>query len=212
MQDLSLFPIVLGVDYIDLAPYIKIITDYSQRQPSIANDKSQQLKHYQRRSSRDAEILDHAKLLGLKSTLVSQANDYYQNLLGFSEELYISDSWLNICQPGGHQPDHYHTNAVVSGTLYVVFADTHPKLEFRNPRLINSPQSPEIRRDPSRTTAYNSGFMSVGNLTNGSVLYWPSYLVHGYNTNSTDLDRISISFNLNIRSSNFLYHSPFTLV
>jgi uncharacterized protein (TIGR02466 family) len=212
MKEFALFPIMLGVDYIDTTDYLKTINEYITKNNPTKNDRSPQLRHYQRRDPRDAEILDHTRLKNLKHTIVSQANAYYHDILGFKEELYLSDSWLNVCEPGGFQPDHYHTNAVVSGTYYVVINDQHPKLEFRNPRLTNAPVSPEIRCDADHITAYNSGFMSVGNLINGSVLYWPSYLVHGYSQNNSDTNRISISFNLNIRSSNFLYHSPFTLV
>ena len=212
MLDLNLFPTVIAVDYIDLADSVKTIFKYAERNPSRSNDKSQQLRHYQRSTQADAQILDNQQLRSLKSQIESQANKYYHDILGFHGDLYITDSWLNICEPGGYQPDHYHANSVVSGTVYVVITEAHPKLEFRNPRLMSVPQCGEIKTEVAQITAYNSGFMSVGNIQNGSVIYWPSYLVHGYGANTADLDRVSISFNLNTKSSRFLYHNPFTLV
>lgn len=54
--------------------------------------------------------------------------------------------------------------------------------------------SPFIELNIKKNTKYNSGG-AVINHTEGDVLFWKSYLVHGYTDNMAD-NRISISFNI----------------
>jgi len=204
MQDINIFPTTLGVDFINLEKHLPIIHNWINKNKFSVNDKSNNLKHYQ-----DNPILEFSKLKLLKQDIEQKANIFYNELLGFKEELYISDSWLNVCQKGGFQPDHYHTNCVVSGTLYIEINELSPRLKFKNPRLLSYPFTPEIKCEMGLQTPYNSLWNSIGNLTNGSIIYWPSYLVHGYDENLSDKNRISISFNLNIKTSKFRYKNPF---
>ena len=204
MQELNIFPTTLGVDFISLDQYINNINIWIDKNKSSSNDKSKFLKHYQ-----EFPILDNLKFKSLKNDIENKANIYYKNFLGFREELYVSDSWLNVCEKGGYQPDHYHTNCVVSGTLYISINEKSPSIKFKNPRLLSYPTTPEIKCEEGTQTPYNSLWITVHNLKNGSILYWPSYLVHGYEESQSEDKRISLSFNLNIKTSKFKYKNPF---
>jgi uncharacterized protein (TIGR02466 family) len=208
MQELHLFPISIGVDHIDNFDQEKQkIIGSLKNKKYIINNKSKQLRHFHADS--EQLILDDLEFLEVKNILEAKANQYYQNILGFRETLYISDSWINLCKKGGSQPDHYHSNCVVSGTLYVQIGKNYSPITFRNPRTNSQPMVNEIKSLRNIDTMYNMDWISLQNLRDGSLVFWPSYLVHGYDNNQFE-DRISISFNLNIKQSDFLYSSPFT--
>lgn len=208
MQELTIFPISIGIDTIpDFFDHKKKILQSIKTKNFIQNNKSKELRHYH--TTEKQLILDDSELSYLKNFLETKANDYYQDILGFKESLYISDSWINICKKGGYQPDHYHSNCVVSGTLYVQIGEGYSPITFRNPRTNNQPLTNEIKSLKSKDTIHNMDWVSLKNLQDGCVVFWPSYLVHGYEKNNFE-NRISISFNLNIRKSDFLYASPFS--
>lgn len=210
MEKLDAFPISLGIDNIDnFKEHKQKIVDITKRKRAVNNPKCSTLKHYY--SDEDGNILTLSELSYIKNVIETKANDYYQDILGYKENLYISDSWINVCNRGGSQPDHYHSNCVVSGTLYVQIGNNYAPIAFRNPRANGQPLSPEIKSLRYKDTMYNMDWVSVQNLQEGSVVFWPSYLVHGYTNNQFD-NRISLSFNLNIKKSDFVYSSPFTEV
>lgn len=208
MQELHLFPISIGVDFIDnFDPHKQKIIKSLKNKKYISNNKSKELRHFH--TSENQLIIDDLEFSEIKNILEIKANEYYNNILGFKESLYISDSWINLCKKGGSQPDHYHSNCVVSGTLYVQIGKNYAPITFRNPRTNSQPLVSEIKSLRGTDTMYNMDWISVQNLKEGSLIFWPSYLVHGYSDNQFE-NRISISFNLNIKQSEFLYSSPFT--
>jgi uncharacterized protein (TIGR02466 family) len=207
MQKLDAFPISLGIDIVDnFKEHKQKIINISKNNKEVVNHKCDSLKHYY---AKDNNVLNDSDLSYIKNVIETKANDYYQEILGYKEDLYISDSWINICKRGGNQPEHYHSNCVVSGTLYVKLGNNYAPISFRNPRSSGQPLSPEIKSLKSKDTMYNLDWVSIQNIREGSIVFWPSYLVHGY-TNNQFNHRISLSFNLNIRKSDFLYSSPFT--
>jgi uncharacterized protein (TIGR02466 family) len=207
MEKLDAFPISLGIDnIINFQEHKQTILKTTKKNKKVANDKSSSLKHYY---AKDNNVLNDPNLSVIKNIIETKANDYYQEVLGYKENLYISDSWINICNKGGYQPEHYHSNCVVSGTLYVQLGNNYAPISFRNPRSAGQPLSPEIKSLKYKDTMYNLDWVAVQNIQEGAIIFWPSYLVHGYNNNQFD-GRVSLSFNLNIKKSDFLYSSPFT--
>lgn len=208
MQELTFFPISIGIENVpEFGIHKKKILEFIKKKNFVFNNKSRDLTHSH--TTKNQLILDDPDLSYLKNFLETKSNDYYQDILGFKESLYLSDSWINICSKGGYQVDHYHSNCVVSGTLYVQIGNGYSPITFKNPRTNNQPLTNEIKSLRSKDTTYNMDWVSVQNLQEGSVVFWPSYLVHGYEKNNFE-NRISISFNLNIRRSDFLYASPFS--
>lgn len=210
MQQLDTFPISLGIDVIDnFQEHKQKIIEITKKNKASHNHKCNNLRHYY--DEQNGNILTLLELSYIKNVIETKANDYYQDILGYKENLYISDSWINLCKKGGNQPEHYHSNCVVSGTLYVQVGNNYAPISFRNPRSSGQPLSPEIKSLKYKDTMYNMDWVSVQNLQEGSVVFWPSYLVHGYTNNQFE-NRVSLSFNLNIKKSDFLYSSPFTEV
>ena len=204
MENISAFPLLsLGADIIDdFKKYKKTIIDYTKNNKPTDNEDSSKLKHYH---GEDLSVLNDISFRDLKDILLEKSTYYYKDVMGYKEDLYISDSWINVCEKGGYQSDHYHANCVVSGTLFVNLGKDFSPLVFKNPRTTNYPLCSHIRSQSDKETLYNLDYMSVKNFEEGHILLWPSYIVHGYKDNKFD-QRTSLSFNLNIKSSGYLYH------
>lgn len=203
MQEINVFPISIGIDLIEnFENYKDNLLKITKKSNFNLNNNSKKLKHYH-----NIDIN-----LQLKNILEEKANNYYKNILGYKEDLYISDSWLNVCEKNGFQTDHYHSNCVVSATLYVKLGDKYSSLVFKNPRTNSQPLRNEIKCERGDIdTQYNMDWITFNNIKEGCIVFWPSYLVHGYSDNQFE-NRTTLSFNLNIKKSNFIYSHPFSEV
>ncbi len=103
----------------------------------------------------------------------------------------ITGCWANVLAPGAEHKMHAHPNNFLSGVYYL---RTHPgadTINFHDPRA----QSAIIRPPVVELTAENTDQVVV-NVGNGSLLMFPSYLQHSVDTNRSEKERISISFNI----------------
>lgn len=206
------------------APTAMLIEDIFPVQLGIyrSNLSSIQLDHF-------ASLLSHSKstasssditkvfhgqnvLLGapfaeLRNFILESSCHFLVNTFGTTNELIISNSWINISSACASQPFHMHANSLISGTFYISFdSSVHPSIIFRHPRSVCSFTSYEDM--PIIPTSYNSPFYKPSYMQ-GDLLLWPSYLEHGFFASpfpSESLEpRVSLSFNLNISST--LLHS-----
>ena len=152
-------------------------------------------------------ILNSTHLLELSSFILDSSRHFLINTFGITNELFISNSWLNISSSATGQAFHSHANSLISGTFYVAFDPSiHPSLVLRHPRSQCSFSSYE---DLSIVpTAFNSPFFKPS-YSEGDLLLWPSYLEHGFfpciETDNSSPSRVSLSFNVNIKRT--LLHS-----
>jgi uncharacterized protein (TIGR02466 family) len=105
----------------------------------------------------------------------------------------VCDSiWVNILPEGGSHTSHLHTNAVMSGTYYVLVPEGSGALVFEDPRhamLMAAP--PRKTQAPRAMQTYVSVEPKAGTL-----LLWESWLRHEVAINRASAARISVSFNL----------------
>ena len=88
MQQLDTFPISLGIDNIDnFQEHKQKIVDITKRKKAVHNHKCNTLKHYY--ADEDGNILTLSELSYIKNVVETKANDYYQDILGYKENLYI---------------------------------------------------------------------------------------------------------------------------
>lgn len=122
------------------------------------------------------------------------------HLLGFAEAVdfdlrgltpHIDSIWINILEHGGMHTGHIHANSVISGTVYVEVPDDASQIRFEDPRAVMMLAAPPRRDDAA---AHNRAFVSVQPEA-GDVLLWESWLRHDVPFNTSQDDRISISFN-----------------
>mgnify|MGYP001191085247 FL=1 len=149
----------------------------------------------------------YSELQPLHDDILSKANYIYQKILNYDSELKITNAWFNICAVGGHQLFHNHCNSVISGTLYI-HADKYTEIQFQSPYASVPSMHNQIRDLPSdkpneKGYEYHNDYHRV-NVSAGQCLFWPSFLLHGYQENRTN-SRLSLSFNLFPTQVNRMY-------
>lgn len=129
------------------------------------------------------------------SRLVACINDATRSVLRFlkigHENFEITGCWANINARGSSHAIHAHPNNFLSGVYYV---DTRPgadTINFHDPR----PQAAVIRPPVTALTGQNTDQVVV-RVKNGTLLLFPAYLQHSVGPNSSEEERISISFNV----------------
>jgi len=142
------------------------------------------------------EIYDELKDLGRR--IQEAANFVYRDVMNHDSELRVTNAWFNECAVGGRQYMHNHCNSVISGTLYLR-TDGNTDLQFQSPYGLNDfgnllLDEPNINRPNKFGYGYHFK-MAKYNVSNGTCLFWPSHLRHGYSENRTP-GRLTLSFNL----------------
>jgi uncharacterized protein (TIGR02466 family) len=103
----------------------------------------------------------------------------------------ITGCWATVLAKGAAHKPHSHPNNYLSGVYYV---QTHPgadTINFHDPRN----QAGVIRPPVAELTAENTDQVVV-RVTNGTLLLFPSYLEHSVDANTSEEERVSISFNV----------------
>ena len=103
----------------------------------------------------------------------------------------VTGCWANVLAKGATHRAHSHPNNFLSGVYYV---QTHPgtnTINFHDPRS----QTGIIRPPVVELSAENTDQVVVG-VKNGTLLIFPSYLQHSVDTNTSEEERVSISFNI----------------
>ena len=110
------------------------------------------------------------------------------------KEVISIDIWANINPKGSYNTTHNHPGCDLSGVYYVKvpkgdcgninFLDPRPALNFGNSFIVQR---------------YVGGDSIPRYPVEGNMYLFPSSLSHDVSTNKIDEDRISISFNLNLR-------------
>jgi uncharacterized protein (TIGR02466 family) len=86
---------------------------------------------------------------------------------------------------------HSHPNNFLSGVYYVRADPGADRINFHDPR----PQAAVIRPPVVELTAENTDQVVV-QVRNGTLLFFPSWLVHSVDANPNEAERISVSFNV----------------
>lgn len=195
MEVKDICPIPLGVEICPFHEEVKQLvldeisnhgSNYEHRKP-----KSDTLEHLDYYSPIHAE-----KYNKFRHWVELQAEIYANDILKYQTgEMIVTDSWINICKPGGYQPPHYHINSVICALYYANFDD-----DLDTPTYFYQPNPAQQFPDDLRfmltrreRTKYNSPNEVVG--LEGSLLLWPSNLTHGYTTNYSQ-NRVTISTNI----------------
>lgn len=196
----NLFPVQLGQYRSDLSSeqqaYLENLTNFE-------DDRDLSL----RKIHHGQNILNSNSFLELTSFILDSSRHFLINSFGITNELIVSNSWLNVTSSTTGQAFHSHANSLISGTFYVAFDPSiHPSLVLRHPRSLCSYSSYEdLSIIP---TAFNSPLFKPS-YSQGDLLLWPSYLEHGFfprlDTDNLSPARVSLSFNVNIKRT--LLHS-----
>tara|TARA_R110000822_G_scaffold91624_1_gene211156 strand:- start:1730 stop:2347 length:618 start_codon:yes stop_codon:yes gene_type:complete len=121
----------------------------------------------------------------------------YCDALNFVPRNYLSESWFTLFKKNDYGHSHIHGSADISGVYYYKTNEKDGDIVFDNP----SPQA-------EMSKCFNNNSSWKHSPKTGKLLLFPSYLRHGVQRNTTEEDRISLSFNITFFSDN--YDSSFT--
>ena len=107
------------------------------------------------------------------------------------KKIELDSLWINILPTGGIHPSHLHPHSVVSGSTYVTMPEGTSSIKFEDPRLAMMMAAP-VKKIDARNELRSFVYLSP---KENEVLLWESWLRHEVPLNSTDEERISISFN-----------------
>ena len=154
--------------------------------------KEGMIKNIGNSTTNNSYIFD-SKLKKLKQFCEQQLKIYVEQIISPEEELdfYITQSWLNITEPGGFHHEHSHPNSIISGVFYIS-TEEDDKISFADP---NYKIKEMIKIKQKEFKVWNSPTWFFPSVTNELVLF-PSWLNHHVDANENAItDRISISFN-----------------
>jgi len=107
----------------------------------------------------------------------------------------MANMWININRKGDYNIMHDHPLSVMSGVLWIKTPKNCGSLVFRSPHsftqgtLLES-TDPEVAKEQNYYNSYTF------NSKEGTMILFPSDLLHGVEPNESNEDRISIAFNL----------------
>jgi len=151
---------------------------------------------YQRTSaySKDTYILNNPRLKTIERFCTESVNSYMSEIMGVSDKLLITQSWLNVFKPGNFHQPHYHTNSIVSGIFYPYATENMAPIRFTIPNT----QSPAHNMNLSFTFLKTTPFNTLGHEVvpkGGDLVLFPSSTLHNVPDNPSTETRMSISFN-----------------
>lgn len=109
-------------------------------------------------------------------------------------DIKLDSIWINILPHGGVHSSHLHPGSVVSGTFYVQIPKDSSGIKFEDPRLSMMMGSPMRKKNSPLPLKQ---FVDIKPEI-GDVILWESWLRHEVPLNSSQNERISISFNYNM--------------
>jgi uncharacterized protein (TIGR02466 family) len=111
----------------------------------------------------------------------------------YAEDIVITDMWANVLKPGEMHPPHTHSNNFLSGVWYLE-SDGSAGIFFKDPRGEADVFVP--RKSVANTD--NSSIVSFVSMTNRAIIF-PSWFQHWVPINHSKKNRISISWNIQIK-------------
>ena len=109
------------------------------------------------------------------------------------EDIIITDMWANVLKSGeGHRP-HTHSNNFLSGVWYLQ-SDGNAGIIFCDPR----PAPKVIVPRKKENILDNADIIQYASKTNRAIIF-PSWLVHYVPINKSSNNRISVSWNIQLK-------------
>tara|TARA_B100000287_G_scaffold317633_1_gene301349 strand:- start:1217 stop:1819 length:603 start_codon:yes stop_codon:yes gene_type:complete len=109
------------------------------------------------------------------------------------DNIEITGMWGNILKPGEMHQSHTHSNNFLSGVFYLN-SDGATGLTISDPR----PAADVLVPRKAKKTTDNSNLLSYKSNQNRLIIF-PSWLVHWVPVNKSKRNRISISFNIQVK-------------
>jgi uncharacterized protein (TIGR02466 family) len=148
------------------------------------------------KTSSDHYVLGSPRLSKLKGFLEDSLKEYIDQTINpvESNELYVTQSWVNYTKEGEYHHKHTHSNSIVSGVFYVDTVPDRDRINFFKDGYST------IKPETKDWNSYNSESWWYETKP-GDLYLFPSSLPHSVFTVPKGKTRISLSFNTFIRGS-----------
>ena len=192
-QLVQLFPTAVVIskypnDYRNELEFVKNLECNKKNGEGIDGNPIEENGEYFNRQSVNTYILDLPELTNIRNFVKFKVNEYARNIMGSTDELVITQSWLNKNGQGEHHHDHTHPNSIISGVWYPQITKQLPPIQFRT----NTPNQIALHVD--KFNAFNSATFMLP-MEAGELIVFPSTLSHSVPPNKSKEERISLSFN-----------------
>ena len=140
---------------------------------------------------------DNILLTTITETLIPY---FSNNVLDMSKKIQYNGLWMNINRKGDYNTSHDHAMCHLAGVFWLKTPKNCGNIHFFSPHSFT--HGSEMQRYTEdfqkKTNVYSSYWFSP---VEGSILGFPACLIHRVDSNQSDEDRISASFNLELFTS-----------
>jgi uncharacterized protein (TIGR02466 family) len=159
--------------------------------------------------SENLYIFEEPELKSIKDAVREALQLYAREVMGIPHELYVTQSWSLINQPGVGMHGHTHSNSVVSGSLYFCEMPEPPaRMIFDRHRTY---QQLELLPQQGKVNLFNTTKNVVEPKQNELILF-SSSIHHFVEPNGSTQPRYSIAFNTFVRGKLGSYRDVSELV
>ncbi len=148
--------------------------------------------------SENLYIFNEPELASIKQAVHEALNIYASDVLGITQELYVTQSWSLINNPTIGMHGHSHSNSVVSGSLY--YCDMPEPVSGMVFDRHRGYQQLELTPQQDRRNIYNTP-LNVVQPERGEIVMFSSGLQHYVETNTSAQPRYSIAFNTFVKGT-----------
>jgi uncharacterized protein (TIGR02466 family) len=183
MELLKLFSTPIWIDHLDINPLIiKTIKDIENNSNGVFNSNAGGWQSKNLYLKNISDNILHSLIIKIQHKINIISKEINPEL-----KLEIDTFWININKRGDYNYDHYHPQSAFSGVIYIQTA-TDSNIRFETDSLMKHyPFNVDSELFPSSVEI----FPEVGRL-----IIFPSWVKHGVNQNTSNDERISISFNI----------------
>ena len=107
--------------------------------------------------------------------------------------------WININKPGDYNSRHNHPGSDLSGVFWVKSLQKSGNLTFYSPNVMTQIQQINSTKEEIGKKLFITPTIEIEPLE-GVIVLFPSDLTHSVQKNNSNEDRISVSFNIDIRN------------
>jgi uncharacterized protein (TIGR02466 family) len=157
------------------------------------------LKMLQNKSNLISEklyIFEEPELKGVKDAVQEALDFYASEVMGITQQLYVTQSWSLVNNPNIGMHGHSHSNSLISGSLY--FCELPEPVSSMLFDRHNTYQLLQLTPEREKQTIYNTP-MNIVTPKSGELILFNSGLQHLVETNTSSKPRYSIAFNTFIK-------------
>lgn len=146
--------------------------------------------------SKNKYIFEEPELKSIKDAVKEVLDFYATEIMGITQELYVTQSWSLINKPSVGMHGHSHSNSLISGSLYYTeMPDPPSRMVFDRH---NSYQLLQFVPDADKQNIYNTP-LNIVTPTKHELFLFNSGIQHVVENNQAEGPRYAIAFNTFVR-------------